>query len=309
MREFKVTTIQRSGSFSIEFSGESISDVMYRQQSNGIQRSLTFILKHTSMDQPLNYDKMNHLCEGISENIDDPNFFLEYGFNELRGWIRIYNLNREMFYENLKMRKDFEFMQERYGIEKTFGTTNSSLDNYLDEHYPIRNVYEDLIGSLERTSNGNIQIDFMDGNAIVAKSYGLDSKITCFNRDPKDEQIMCFIQLITKDEAMDLSKLNNNQLKNFVGKYTREIQFPFHMAPHLKYGSTMYGEVNEDIKDEMTKDLWELGILDSCTQVDNAWLLMPNFETEAVKKGSVKWEFGLQIHVCQKKDRRFQFYI
>ena len=309
MRGFDLITKNKCGGFHFEFDGKLIQSSMYRAENNGAQQALSIILKSISMEQPLDFEKISYLADKIDDKHKDEEFSMEYGMSGVKAWLKVFILEKEELYENIETRKDIKFLRKRYGFEKTLQDIGLQYDEFLDQNYPVKEVTYDLVNELERSENNNFQVDFFDGDIVIAKSFKLKSSISCWGQETKREDIMVYIQLIINDSAMNLADLDDKKLKNFISKHLKEVEFPFHLGPFWKEGATMYQELSDAKLDTMTKNLRDAKILDRHTEVAKGWILMPNFVTKAVKNGLVKWEFGVQLHIGPKREQEFEFFI
>ena len=150
MRGLKLTTIEDEQYF-LELDGNSIRDTMYRRNPNTVQMALSTILNQTNLEQPLGLEKLEDLGQSIIGEIAErklEHFKVEVGYNDLRGWLRIFNEQREQMKLNLQFREDYNFIKARYGCQQEF------TEKELDRNYPLHDSNYDLIGKLEKTRYG-----------------------------------------------------------------------------------------------------------------------------------------------------------
>ena len=308
MRGLKLTTIEDEQYF-LELDGNSIRDTMYRRNPNTVQMALSTILKNTNLEQPLGMEKLEDLGQSIIEQIAErklEHFKVEVGYNDFRGWIRIFNEQREKMKLNLQFREDYNFIKARYGLGRQQGLT----EDEIDQTYPINDYSYDVIGKLEKTRYGQPEIHYMEDDVIIAKSFKYDADVCCFGKKHENESVLCYIQFIVDDYASGLNNVNSTLVKLFLTHHFKKIEIPStNSFIHWRMGSTVFEELSHSKIFQMTVDLKSAGILDSTTSVKSAFFITPNFLTEAVNNGSVGFEFGLQIHLSTQNEETFEFFI
>ena len=149
----------------------------------------------------------------------------------------------------------------------------------------------------------------MEDEVVIAKSLKYDADVCCFGKKHENEPVLCYIQFIIDDHATGLNDLNSTLVKLFLSKHFQKIEFTKNPFIHFRMGSTVFEELSHTKINEMTADLQEAGILNSFTAVKSAFFIIPNFITEAVNNGLVRFEFGLQIHLSFQNEDSFQFFI
>ena len=306
MRGLQLTTIEDEKYF-LELDGNSIRDTMYRRNPNSVQMALSTILKNTNLEQPLGMEKLEDLGQSIIEEIAErklEHFKVEVGYNDFRGWIRIFNEQREQMKLNLQVREDYNFIKARYGCQHDF------TENELDRNYPLHDLNYDLIGILEKTRYGQPEIHYIEDEMVIAKSFQIVSDICCFGKKYESERVLFYCQFIVDGHATGLNNVNSTFLKLLLTHHFKRIEIPStNSFIHWRMGSTVFEELSHSKIFQMTVDLKSAGILDSTTSVKSAFFITPNFLTEAVNNGSVRFEFGLQIHLSTKDDATFDFFI
>ena len=308
MRGLKLTTIEDEQYF-FELDGNSIRDTMFRKTVNTVQMALSTILKNTNLEQPLGIEKLEDLGQTIIEEIAErklEHFKVEVGYNDFRGWIRIFNEQREQMKLNLQVREDYNFIKARYGLGRQQGLTQDE----IDQNYPINDYSYDVIGKLEKTRYGQPEIHYIEDEMVIAKSFKIVSDVCCFGKKYENEPVLCYLQFLMDGRATGLNNVNSTLVKLFLTQYLKNIEFPAtNSFIHWRMGSTVFEELSQITIMQMTVDLKNAGILDSVTSVNNAYFLTPNFVTEAVNNGIVRFEFGLQIHLSTQNDKTFEFFI
>ena len=303
MRGF-ILTVKDDQTYNFKFEGTSIKDLLFRKNDCEAQTALSVILFNMLHSQELSPEKMEYLTDKILEN-RMTSFQLEVGNNHLQYWIRVYNAQKEQFLENVRCREDYILLQERFGLDKTFERQNKTLEEFLDQRFPLKEFHYDVIGQLDRSENGMTEIDFMEEETVIAKTVDLKARIWSFGNRIEREKIFVTIQMIINGRAMGLQDIKADCLKSFASCYLKEITFPFDSFNDWTKDGTIFHQFSE--VDQMTNKLRQLDILDGFTQVDHAFLAVPNFPTDAINNKLVRFEFVLQIHVGAKEE--FQFFI
>ena len=308
MRGLKLTSINDEKYF-LELDGNSIRDTMFRKNPNTVQMALATILKNTNLEQPLGMEKLEDLGQSIIEEIAErklEHFKVEVGYNDFRGWIRIFNQDREQLKMKLQFREDYNFIKARYGLGRQQGLTQDE----IDQNYPINDYSYDVIGKIEKTRYGQPEIHYMEDEMVIAKSFKIVSDVYCFGKKYESEPILCYLQFLMDGRATGLNDVNSTLVKLFLTQYLKNIEFPAtNSFIHWRMGSTVFDELSQTTIMQMTVDLKNAGILDSSTSVKSAYFIIPNFVTEAVNKGTVRFEFGLQIHLSTQNEESFEFFI
>ena len=306
MRGLKLTSINDEKYF-LELDGNSIRDTMFRKNPNTVQMALATILKNTNLEQPLGMEKLEDLGQSIIEEIAErelKHFKVEVGYNDLRGWIRIFNEDRAKFKMNLQFREDYNFIKARYGCQQEF------TEEELDRNYPLNDYHYDHIGKLEKFRYGHPETHYIENETVIAKSFEIVTNICCFGKKYESERVLCYFQFINDGQATGLNKVNSTFLKLFLTDHFKRIEFPStNSFIHWGMGSTVFDELSQTSIMQMTVDLKNAGILDSSTSVKSAYFIIPNFVTEAVNNGTVRFEFGLQIHLSTQNEESFEFFI
>jgi len=300
MRGFQLVRML-DGYYYLEIDGDNITDILYRSKPNGAQEALTLILDEIDHHKMLTEEKIKEIAEKLKTKLKYPSIFKhEYSENHLKSKIRIYQEAKEDSYNNLSARSDWRFLQARYGMDKDW------IDEYIKDYCKIKDFHWDLVGRLQEQD----ELNFMDGECIIGKSFRFKSEIRCFN-DPiaKEEKISVFIQFVIGSAAMGLQDLESNHLRQFVQKHMSKIEFPWNYYSFWKLRATMFGELSLQQLNDMNAELEAYGILDGYTKVESGYMIIPNFITEAVKMKEVKYEFGLRLHVGLKTEEQFEFFI
>ena len=149
----------------------------------------------------------------------------------------------------------------------------------------------------------------MEDTLVIAKSFQIVSDVCCFGKKYENERVLCYFQFIVDGHATGLNNANSTFLKLFLSKHFPKIEFSMNTYIHWRMGSTVFEELSQSKIFQMTVDLKNAGILDPVTSVKNAFFITPNFLTEAVNDGTVRFEFGLQIHLSTQNEESFEFFI
>ena len=92
-------------------------------------------------------------------------------------------------------------------MDKTFERQNKTLEEFLDQRFPLKEFHYDVIGQLERSQNGMTEIDFMEEETVIAKTVDLKARIWSFGNRIEREKIFVTIQMIINGRAMGLQDI------------------------------------------------------------------------------------------------------
>ena len=301
MKGFKFISVlfdTENTKFYFEFPESNINNLLIRVNSNGAQKGLFHVLKEISHGYQITDEKIHEISGQLQQGLEDTLFKVELIANNVETTINIYNWQQKEMKFFAERRKDMLLLNSRYGLSQT------ALDSILEWSYHTSEYYYDRVGVLER----NDGFDYFDGDKVIAKSLIMASKMKCFDNSSKIEMINGFFQIVKGDTAMELQDLEQNKIKRFIHNHLKKIYFPLNQKYYWKDGGTIFQEYPLHHQDHMTKDLVRLGILDANMKVENAFLIIPNFETDSVKNKKVKYEFGLHVQIGPKTEED-QFYV
>ena len=281
-----------------EFPESNINNLLIRKNCNGAQKAFLHVLKEISHGYDITDDRINEISEKLQQELEDTSFKVEYIANNVETTISIYNWHKKEMQFFAARRKDMLLLKSRFGLSQ------EALDSMLEASYHSTEYFYDCVNVLERKDG----FDFFDGDAVIAKSLIMDSKIKCFDNSSKIEKINGFLQMVIENEAMNLKDLQEHKIKRFIHNHLRKIYFPLDQKYYWKDGGTIFQEFPLQQQEYMTKDLVKYGILDDNTKVENAFLIIPNFETNAIKNKKVKFEFGLHVQIGPKTEED-QFFV
>ena len=213
---FQIVYLNQWKSFFIEVFGKDITDIFYRSKRNGYQVIFSTLVDALMANKEMEYQELKELAV---ENAHYSDFGVEFGENHLRKYIRIYSKNELELSENLNVIDDCKMLFHRFGMDFDLESEREL------EGFPIRDLVKDRVAILDKSSNNILEYHFFDGENIIAKSFGIDSSVTCLDDSIHHGRILGFIQFCIDDEALDLGEINNEVLKMFVTKKIEKNRF------------------------------------------------------------------------------------
>ena len=298
---FQIVYLNQWKSFFIEVFGKDITDIFYRSKRNGYQVIFSTLVDALMANKEMEYQELKELAV---ENAHYSDFGVEFGENHLRKYIRIYSKNELELSENLNVIDDCKMLFHRFGMDFDLESEREL------EGFPIRDLVKDRVAILDKSSNNILEYHFFDGENIIAKSFGIDSSVTCLDDSIHHGRILGFIQFCIDDEALDLSEINNELLKMFVNKNLKQIRLPYERFL-MRNGTTKFHALPDEEIGEMTKDLQRALILDQYTEIQKGYLIFPVWKTKAIDDELVYFEIGFRLHIgpSKKIDEEFRFFI
>ena len=298
---FQIVYLNKWECFYIEVFGKDITDIFYRSKRNGSQVIFSILVDELMKNKEMEYHELKELAMGIS-HYDD--FCIAFGENHLQKYIKIYNKNELELPENLRIIDDCKMLAKRFGM-KDYDLEWDEL-----EGFPIRDLVHDRVAILDKSFENTLEYHFFDGENIIAKSFGIDSSVTCLDDNIHHGRILGFIQFCIDDEAMDLSQINNEVLRMFVTKNLKQISLPTERFI-MRNGTTKFHALPDDEIADMTKNLQLSMILDQYTEIKQGFMIFPVWKTKAIEDGLVQFEIGFRLHIgpSNKIDEDFRFFI
>jgi len=298
---FQIVYLNKWKSFFIEVFGTDITDIFYRSKRNGSQEIFSTLVDALMANKEIEYQELKQLT---LENAHYHDFGFEFGENHLQKFVKIYDKKEMELSENLQVIDDCKMLFNRFGMD-----FDLERERELDG-FPIRDLVKDRVAILDRSIDNTLEYHFFDGENIIAKSFGIDSSVTCLDDSIHHGRILGFIQFCIHDEAMDLSEINNEILKMFVTKNLKQICLPYERFL-MRNGTTKFNALPDDKIAEMTKDLQRALILDQYTEIQKGYLIFPVWKTKAIDDELVHFEIGFRLHIgpSKKIDEDFRFFI